>query len=376
MYALVNGKVFNGEKFLSGKAVIVDGKYIQSLVDENTLDRTMKKIDMEEDYITPGFIDLQLNGCGGVLFNNDISRETLKTMNETNIRYGCTSYLPTLITSIDENIISALDLVEGLEDKEELGVLGLHLEGPYISLEKKGIHQPRYIRVLADEIVDKIVSSGSDITKILTLAPENARAEHIKKLADNGINVSLGHTNATYDQVMEKKGSGITLATHLYNAMSPMEHRDPGVIGAVLNTDIKAGIIVDGIHVSYPAVEIAHKIMGERLFLVTDAVAPAGTDMECFIFEGKKIYHTDGKCMGEDGTLGGSALTMIAGVKNLVKYVGISLEEAIRMATLYPAKAIGVNDRYGSIEEGYVADLTIFDKEFNINNMIVKGRVK
>ena len=301
--------------------------------------------------------------------------EWFETMNETNIKFGCTSFLPTLITSTDENIRKSLELIGGIEDPEKIGVLGLHLEGPNISVEKRGVHREDLVRVLDDSLVSDIARYGEEITKIITIAPENARPEHIRKLADSGINVALGHTNATYEQVMEKKKYGIKLATHLYNAMSPLSHRNPGVVGAVLNEDIMAGIIVDGLHVDYHAVQIAKKIMGERLFLVTDAVAPAGTSMESFMFEGKKVFHENGKCIDENGTLGGAALTMIDGVKNLVNHVELSLEEAVKMATLYPARAINVDDRYGLIKKGYIADLAIIDTNLNISKMVVKGKI-
>lgn len=374
MFALVNGRVFNGVEFLDNKAVIIYGKIIKDIVDIDKLDENIKKVDVAGNYITPGFIDLQLNGCGGVLFNDDISVETLKVMNDTNVKFGCTSFLPTLITSTDENIRKSLNLIDGIEDPENIGVLGLHLEGPYISKEKKGVHREDLVRVLDDSVIDDISKFGGRITKILTLAPENAKSDHIKQLVDSGINVAVGHTNASYSQVEEKKKYGITLATHLYNAMSPMGHREPGVVGAVLNGDYYAGVIADGFHVDYHAIQIAKKIMGERLYLVTDAVAPAGTNMESFIFEGKKVFHKDGKCFDENGTLGGAAITMIESVKNLVSHVEISLEEAVRMATLYPAKAIKVDDRYGLIKKGYIADLVIMDNNLNISQMIVKGK--
>lgn len=375
MFAIVNGRVFDGEQFLDGKALVVDGNKIIDIIDGSALDGDIERVDAEGGYITPGFIDLQLNGCGGVLFNDDISVKTLEVMNKTNIKYGCTSFLPTLITSTDDNIRRSLELIDGMENPENLGVLGLHLEGPYISVEKRGVHREDLVRVLDNNLVSDIAKYGGAITKILTLAPENARSEHIRELAESGINVALGHTNATYEQVEEKKEFGITLATHLYNAMSPMGHREPGAVGAVLNGNYHAGIIVDGLHVAYPAVEIAKKIMGDRLYLVTDAVAPAGTDIESFIFEGKKVFHKDGKCFDENGTLGGAALTMIEGVRNLVDHVNISLEEAVRMATLYPAKAIGIDDRYGKLEKDYIADIAIIDRDLKISKMVVKGKV-
>ncbi|OQY42474.1 MAG: N-acetylglucosamine-6-phosphate deacetylase [Fusobacteriia bacterium 4572_74] len=375
MYALIKGRIFTGEKTIFNRAVIIDGKKIKEIVKLEDLDNLypdIEKKDIDGNLIAPAFIDLQLNGCGGVLVNDDVSVKTFKIMNETNIKYGCTLYTPTLITCEDEKIENAIRVMEEIEDLESLGVLGLHIEGPYISVDKKGTHREDLIRVLSDEIIKKISKSK---TTILTLAPENAKAEHIKTLKEGGINISLGHTNATYEEVMEKKPYGITLGTHLYNAMSPFTHREPGVVGAVLDSkDIKAGIIVDGFHCHYASVRIAKELMGERLYLVTDAASPAGTDMTEFMFEGKRCFHKDGQLRNEDGVLAGSVLTMDQGVRNLVEHVGVSLEEALRMASLYPAKAVNVDNRYGRIAAGYTADLVILDEKIELKDVIVKGK--
>ncbi|MGL4997708.1 MAG: N-acetylglucosamine-6-phosphate deacetylase [Cetobacterium sp.] len=378
MKAIINGEVFLGNKFYTEKALIIDGERIIDIVSEETLNSDYPKIetiDAEKGYITPGFIDLQLNGCGGVLFNDDISLETLEIMHKTNLKYGCTSFTPTLITTSDENIEKALNLVKSIDDKGKYGVLGLHIEGPYISTEKKGIHNSKFIRKADETMIDKIVAAGKEIVKIITLAPENTDKRTISKLSAVGINVAVGHSNATFEEVKEKEAFGITLATHLYNAMTSFNHREPGVVGAIFDGDIKAGVIVDGFHCHYSAIKSAIKIMGERLYLVTDATSPVGTDMECFYFEGNKVYYKNGKCFGEDGTLGGSALTMDAGVRNLVKFCDITLEEAIRMATLYPAKAIRIDDEYGKISPGYFADIVILDKHLKLKKVIAKGTV-
>ena len=374
MYALINGEIYTGEGIVKNKAIIIDGNRVEALVDE--IPKDIKVIDLQGKIVAPAFIDLQLNGCGGVLFNDEISLDTLRVMNETNIKTGTTSYLPTLITTTDENIEKALKLVEENENLEDMGVLGLHIEGPYISIPKKGIHNPDYIRVMSDEIIHKIAKFGSKVTKIMTIAPENAKVEHLKELKDSGINLSIGHTNATYEEALEKV-EYFKMATHLFNAMSSFTSREPGVIGAIFeNKSLYTGIIVDGVHSHYGSVKIAKDILKEKLFLVTDAVAPVGTNMESFMFEGNKVLYKDGKCISPDGTLGGSALTMIEGVQNLVKHVRVSLEEALLMASTYPAKAIRVDDKYGYIKEGYIADLVVLDKELNISNMIVKGEYK
>ncbi len=375
-----NANIFNGEEFITENTVIVEDGIIKKILKEEKLTSEDKEnhetVDIDGMILSPGFIDLQLNGCGGVLFNDDISIKTLEIMNETNKKFGCTSFLPTLITSPDEKIEKALDLIKNYVNKEEVGVLGLHIEGPYISVERKGIHRPEYIRVLSDEIIDKIASYGSEVTKIITIAPEKAEISHLKKLKEAGINISVGHTNATYEECMEKR-EYFNGATHLYNAMSPLESRNPGVIGFLFNNDTtNCGIIIDGFHMDYASAEIAKKILKERLYLVTDAVSPAGTtDMKQFIFEGNVVLYENGKCYSPAGTLGGSALVMIDGVKNLVNHVNVSLEEALRMATSYPAKAISVEDRYGYIKEGYVADMTYFNSGYEVKGTISKGNL-
>lgn len=378
MKAIINGELFIGNKFYTGKVLIMDGERIVDIIPQEELITTygnIETIDAENAYVTPGFIDLQLNGCGGVLFNDDISLETLDTMHKTNLKYGCTSFTPTLITTGDESIEKAIELVKGIENKGKYGVVGLHIEGPYISLQKKGIHNPKFIRKADEAMIDKMIEAGKENVRIVTLAPENTDKKIISKLNAAGIHVAVGHSNASYEQVKGKEGFGITLATHLYNGMSSFNHREPGVVGAVFDSDIKAGVIADGFHCHYSAIKSAIKIMGERLYLVTDAVAPVGTDMEYFYFEGNKVFYKDGKCFGEDGTLGGSALTMDAGVRNLVKYCDITLEEAVRMATLYPAKAVNIDNEYGKLQPGCFADIVFLDKHLRLKKVIAKGEL-
>lgn len=373
--AIINGELFIGNKFYQDRVLVFENDRILEILKEEDFNKKyneIEKIDAKGNYVVPGFIDLQLNGCGGVLFNDDISEKTLETMYKTNLKFGCTSFTPTLITTGDENILKAISLVESV-DKEKYGVIGLHIEGPYINVQKKGIHNPNFIREADEKIIDRIIEAGKENVRIITLAPEKVDSHIISKLHSAGINVALGHTNGTYEELKEKEGAGVTLATHLYNGMSSFDHRSPGAVGTVFDSDIHAGIIVDGFHCHYSAIKSAIKIMGDRLFLVTDAVSPVGTDMEYFYFEGNKVYYKDGKCFGEDGTLGGSALTMDAGVRNLVRHCDITLEEAIRMATLYPAKAVKIDDKYGKLQSNYFADIVFMDKHLNLKKVIAKG---
>ncbi|MBF0785948.1 N-acetylglucosamine-6-phosphate deacetylase [Muribacter muris] len=372
-YALTNCVIYTGEAVLYQHAVIVKGEQIEAIVAEKALPESLEQIDLEGANLSAGFIDLQLNGCGGVMFNEDISVRTLEIMQETNLKSGTTSYLPTFITSPDEGMKQAVQVMRDYLSKYQNQALGLHLEGPYLSVEKKGVHRPEYIRAASGEMIDFLCKNGDVITK-LTLAAENPTAEHIAAFRDAGIIVSIGHSNATYLQAKQRIAEGASFATHLHNAMSPVSSgRDGGVVGAVLDSDIYAGIIVDGLHVDWSNVRIAKKVKGDKLVIVTDAVAPAGANIDSFIFVGKKVLYKDGKCVDEFGSLGGAAITMIESIRNVVQHVGIPLEEAIRMCTLYPARAIHVEDKLGSIEGGKIANLTAFNHQFQVLGTAVNG---
>ncbi|ENM5789222.1 N-acetylglucosamine-6-phosphate deacetylase [Vibrio mimicus] len=374
MYALTNCKIYTGNDVLVKHAVIINGDKIETVCPIESLPSDIKVVDLNGANLSPGFIDLQLNGCGGVMFNDEITAKTIDIMHKANLKSGCTSFLPTLITSSDENMRQAIAAAREYQSQYPNQSLGLHLEGPYLNVMKKGIHSVDFIRPSDDSMIDTICANSDVIAKV-TLAPENNKPEHIEKLVKAGIVVSIGHTNATYTEARQSFESGITFATHLFNAMTPMVGREPGVVGAIYDTpDVYAGIIADGFHVDYANIRIAHKIKGEKLVLVTDATAPAGAEMDYFIFVGKKVYYRDGKCVDENGTLGGSALTMIEAVQNTVEHVGIALDEALRMATLYPAKAIGVDDKLGRIKKGMIANLTVFDRDFNVKATVVNGQ--
>ncbi|NQZ51124.1 MAG: N-acetylglucosamine-6-phosphate deacetylase [Moritella sp.] len=376
MYALTNCTIYTNDSVLTEHCVIVDGEFIHDLVALTDCPTDITRIDLAGASLTAGFIDLQLNGCGGVLFNTDISINTLEIMQQTNERFGCTSYLPTLITATDTEMRSAIETMAAYLAKHSNQALGLHLEGPYLSTAKKGIHSIDLIRRSEQTMIDHICANSAVISTV-TLAPENTASAHIQQLSAADVLVSVGHSNATYTQCMQGFDAGARFATHLFNAMSSITGRDPGVVGAIYDhQDVYAGIIVDGHHVDYANVRMSHKLMGEKLVLVTDAVAPAGANIESFDFVGTEVFYRDGKCVGADGTLGGSALTMIEAVENTVKHVGIPLAETLRMANLYPAKAIGVDDKLGSIAKGKVANLTAFNADFTVIKTIVNGQVK
>lgn len=377
MYALTNCRIYTGMEVLHEHAIVIDDNKITAVCPKNALPQGIVVEDLNGAMVAPGFIDIQLNGCGGVQFNETIdalSIATLETMQKTNLLTGCTSYLPTLITSSDEFMRKAVDVMRQYLKSHDNQAIGLHLEGPYISIEKKGIHNVDFIRHSNQAMID-FLCENADVIKIVTLAPEETNDAVIRQLVDAGIHVSMGHTNATYDQARAGINAGIRMATHLFNAMTSITGREPNVVGALYDEpEVYCGIIADGLHVHWANIRNSHQIKKDKLILVTDASMPVGTNMTECIFGGKKIYYKDGKCFGEDGTLAGSALTMIGAVKNVVKHASIALDEALRMATLYPAKSIGIDNKLGSITVGKIANLVVFDDNFDVLKTIVNGQ--
>jgi len=376
MYALTQGRIYTGHKILDRHAVVIANGLIERVCPLEDLPAGIETRQVDGAIISPGFIDLQLNGCGGVQFNDDIaaiSVETLQIMQKANEKSGCTSFLPTLITSTDELMKRAVEVMRAWLAQNSNQALGLHLEGPWLNPLKKGTHNPALIRAPDQALVDFLCANADVIGKI-TLAPEKVDAAVIRQLRDAGIVISAGHSHGTYDEALAGIEAGVSFATHLYNAMPTTSGREPGLIGALFDaSDVWCGIIADGLHVHYANIRNAKRIKGDKLILVTDATAPAGAAIDQFIFAGKTIYYRNGLCVDENGTLSGSALTMIEAVANSVEHVGIALDEAIRMATLYPARAMGVEARLGTIEAGKVANLTVFTRDYKITRTIVNG---
>lgn len=369
-YALTNGIIYTNYATLSEHAILIENNIIKTILAKEQIPDNILTIDVARNNISPGFIDLQVNGCGGVMFNDSITPHSIKTMYNANLKSGCTSFLPTLITTADKNLYKAVELIKALPEQYKNKVLGLHLEGPFISHVKKGIHNANYIQKPNSKLIDYLCKNANFI-KIITIAPENSNPKIIKKLTNAGIVVSIGHSNANYNEAMLAINAGATKATHLFNAMSSITGREPGVVGAIYDSPIYAGVIADGFHVDYANIRIAKKIKQEKLILITDATAAANSKIIDFDFVGEKIFVKDGKCLNSKGTLGGSALTMNKAILNVIENCDISLEEAIKMATLYPAKAIGVDKEIGAIKEGMQANLTIFNNKLEIIKTII-----
>jgi N-acetylglucosamine-6-phosphate deacetylase len=376
MYALTNSSLYTGTRILQQHALLIQENRIVEIMATANLPTDCPQVDLQGLNISPGFIDLQLNGCGGVMFNDAIAASTLDIMHQTNRRSGTTSFLPTLITAPDVDMEAAMEVVQRYRRDHPHSVLGLHLEGPYLNPKRKGIHNGAYVRLPERSMLAAIAAAGPEVVRLVTLAPEQVTATEIRMLVEAGITVSAGHTNATYEEATGGFAAGVTMATHLFNAMSPWQSRSPGMVGAVLShPQVYAGIIADGHHVHYTSIALAKQLKGDKLFLVTDATPPAGAPVESFHIGGHEVFYREGKCVSAEGTLGGSALTMNEAIANCVSYVGIPLDETIRMATLYPAQALGMDDKLGYLAPGYLADLAIWDEAIAIAGVVDQGRL-
>ena len=362
----LNGKIFTGQRWWREASVLVDDKVIKK-VSMSISEKDAEEIDLEGDLLVPGFIDLQLYGGLGKLFGEHPTIDALKATYEYCLRGGALHFMPTAATNSMDVMLRAIEAVKCYQEQQLPGVLGLHLEGPYINASKKGAHIEQFIKKPTIDEVKELVEKGKGVIKMITLAPEVCDKEIIKYLLAEGIFVSAGHSNATYQQAWDAFEGGVPLATHLYNAMSPLQHRAPGMVGAVLNhSKVMSSLVADGHHVDFPAINVAKKIMGERLFLITDAV----TENK----EGFYQHRLDGdKYVVADGTLSGSALTMMKAVKNCVDNVGISLEEALRMASLYPARAIHLDKKLGKIEARSAAELLWLNDDLEIKAAFTNG---
>jgi len=361
--AFTNARIFTGTETIEGKVLIVRGNKIDSITEPFSIPTECEIIDCGGNYLSAGFIDLQIAGGGGYLFSSDPTPEALAAITRAIVRTGTTGFLIAIPTNSMEIYRQVIKVTA---ENPHPALLGLHIEGPFINPLRRGAHIMEYIRPPVKEDVEAIVSQSAGVIGMMTLAPELCSPEVIELLNNHGIVVAAGHSNATFNEAVEGFRNGIRTTTHLYNAMSPLHHRNPGLAAAVFQTPgVFASIIADGIHVDYNMVSIAKKLLGNRLFLISDAVEENRKEAYMHI-------RREDRFTLPDGTLSGSALTMMKAVENCVKHVSIPLEEALRMATLYPARVMRIAGR-GSIEPGYRADLVVFDDDFKVQKVCMNG---
>ena len=365
--AFYNGHIYTGNEVLTGKAILVKEGTIQSIVEEASIPATCSRYDLQGMNIAPSFIDLQLYGGNGLLFSHELTPASLQATYEYCKAGGAAHFMITMATNSLEKFKQGMQAVRLYRQQGGRGLLGLHLEGPYINPVKRGAHIESYIKRPTIPEVHDLLANGEGMVKMMTLAPECCAPEVVDLLLQQGVLVSAGHSNATYRQAMEAFNRGITAATHLFNAMSAFQSREPGMVGAIYDHPaVVSSVVCDGVHVDFAAVRISKQIMRERLFFITDAVTPTAAGEYQHVFKGDRYTLPD-------GTLSGSSLTMMQCVKNAVRHVGIALDEALRMATLYPARLLPGGPRLGLIERDYEASFVVFDNGLNVVDVLDKA---
>jgi N-acetylglucosamine-6-phosphate deacetylase len=369
--------IFDGDRWYQDAALLVRGDAIEGIVARDGVPAGSEILEAG-DTLAPGFVDLQVNGGGGVMLNDHPTVEGIETICRAHAPFGTTALLPTLITDTPE--ITAAAVAAGMEAarRKVPGFAGLHLEGPHLSIARKGAHDPKLIRPMTDADLVALREAKKGLPVLLTtIAPESVTTQQVSALAGAGLIVSLGHTDTSYATARAYADAGATKVTHLFNAMSQAGNREPGMVGAALDmAGLYAGLIADGIHV-HPA-NIANAVRAKRgpgkIVLVTDAMSTIGTDMTSFTLNGRTIYRKDGRLTLEDGTLAGADLDMISAVRFMHKEIGLDLGEALRMASLYPAQAIGQAGRLGSFAKGAAADIVAFSDKLDVAGVWIGGK--
>ena len=374
MKAFVNADIYTANGVFSDHALIVENDKIKTIVARTDIDAKMDVEDLGGKSIAPGFVDLQVNGGGGVLFNDSFDAKSVKTAVRAHQLTGATSIFPTAFTATLDAMKGLYETCVGLRSEGFQGIAGIHYEGPVINSAKAGVHDKSNILRLDREIVDFYIASAKNIPTFVTLAPEEVELSLVKELRENGVLVFAGHTNASYDEMIDAMNHGLQGATHLYNAMSALGSRAPGVVGAVLSrSNSLASIILDGHHLHWASFKVAFDAMDEgSLFFVTDAMPCVGSDITEFKLGDLEVFVGDGRCETSDGTLAGSALTMARAVKNAVQKVGVPRSTAIKMASHYPAKFAELSN-VGDLKAGVRADFVVFSNELDVADVYVGG---
>ena len=375
--ALINGRVFDGEKLHDGVALILEDDRICALLpDSDGVNDIAARLDLEGHILAPGLIDMQVNGGGGVLFNDAPDVDTIRIIGEAHRRFGTTGFLPTLISTDFDTMKRAVEAVSRAISSGVPGVLGIHLEGPFLNPEYAGIHDAGSFSRIDDRIFE-LLTSLDEGRVLITVAPEMIPTEMISRLAGKGVLVFAGHSAASHAQVRAALEAGLRGFTHLFNAMTQFGSREPGMVGAALeDRNSWFGIIADGHHV-HPAsfaVAVAAKRRG-RAVLVTDAMPTVGSEAKTFQLNGETVEAVDGCCRLPDGRLAGSDLGMITAVRNAADFASIDLFEALRMASSYPAQALGLDSGLGFIRPGYRANFIELDDEMNLYRSWIDGEV-
>lgn len=363
--ALINATLFTGTEKIENKALLLKDGQIDSIVDSLSIPAGFSSVDLKGLNVAPGLIDLQIYGSGGKLFGALPDTAALEQMENDLLSQGTTGFMATAATNSDEVVLKAIDASKEYRKNAKGNFLGLHLEGPYLNAERKGAHPEKYIKKASLAELKSWVERAEGELKMMTIAPELQDQEVIDYLNDQEIIISAGHSNASYTQALSFLNNPIQAATHLFNAMPQIHHREPGLVPAIFKLKPYTSIVADGIHVSFPMIEMAKRELGDRLFLITDAVTSTNEGLYPHVFTGDRYTMPD-------GTLSGSCLTMLKAIENCVREVGISIEEALRMGSTYPAQLLK-GQKKGLLKPGYQADLIVFNNDFEHHSTYLSG---
>jgi N-acetylglucosamine-6-phosphate deacetylase len=361
IHAVGARRLFDGVGLREDSAVVIEGDDIAAILPRSELSSQIPCVDLPANaWLAPGFIDIQVNGGGDVLFNDEPTPDAIRSIAAAHRKFGTTSLLPTLISDSPEKMVAACNAVESLVGAEP-SVLGIHLEGPFLSPEKPGVHDPRALRQPSAEDL-KLLTAPRRGAMLVTLAPERVQLEFIAAVAAAGVRVSLGHSMATYAQTKEAIAAGLTCFTHLFNAMRPLDSREPGPIAAALESEEAwYGMIVDCVHVAPSMLGLALRGRATPI-VVTDAMPPVGGAHTSFRLQGETIFVRGDRCVRNDGKLAGAYLTMADAVANCVRWLGVPLTDALRFASAHPAEMLGLDNRLGKLAPGLRADMVAFEE--------------
>ena len=374
--AITGARIFDGAEWHDRMALVIEDGKVEGLIAADSPTDAIR-VPADGAMIVPGFLDLQINGGGGALLNETPTVEAIRTICTTFAQFGTTACLPTIVT--DTVPVNEATIAAGIAAVEQgvPGFLGLHLEGPHLAVSRKGAHDPKLIRPMDESDLQRIVEARRRLPNLLiTVAAETVGPEQISRLTAAGVTVSIGHSDGTYAQVKAAAEAGATMVTHLFNAQSQIGNREPGVVGAALDLpQLSAGLIADGIHVHPASIGIALRAKRGpgRIFLVTDAMSITGTDWTEFELTGQMAYRKDGALRLADGTLAGADLTMVDAIRYMHGTVGLSLDEVLRMASLYPAQALRIEATYGHLQRGARADFAILADDLSVRSTWIGG---
>ena len=375
--AITGARIFDGAVWHDRSALVINDGVVEGLIAADSPTDAVR-VPADGALLVPGFVDLQVNGGGGALLNLTPTLDAIRTICTNYAQFGTTALLPTLITDTPEKNVVAIAAGAEAVAANVPGFLGLHIEGPHLAVSRKGAHDPRLIRPMEEADLQRFLDARKKLPNLLvTVAVEAADTTQISRLAEAGIIVSVGHSDGTYAQVQAAVDAGATMVTHLFNAQSQIGNREPGIVGAALDLGaISAGLIADGIHVHPTSIGIALRAKRGpgQVFLVTDAMSPTGTDWTEFELTGQTVYRSNGALRLADGTLAGADLTMIDAIKFVHRTTGVPLDEALRMAALYPAQALGVAATHGHLSRGARADFVVLSDDLDVRSTWIGGQ--